>query len=162
MKSARPRRVLLTGRNQEPLSESRIKSASQTFLGLDNQVNARHDPNLPTVFHVVQEGAELYGEIRFGPDIFPGPNIADPNAALGLSGACAHELSHYHRWHDMIAIDEAELQHIDEALTSLQAALRYEKLLSPHDIHQLIDDAIRRLQMYVQEYRQQHQGGEGA
>lgn len=40
--------------NQEPLSESRIKSASQTFLGLDNQVNARHEPNLPTVFHVVQ------------------------------------------------------------------------------------------------------------
>jgi hypothetical protein len=85
--------VLIAGRNQEPLSESRIKSASQTFLGLDNQVNARYEPNLPTVFHVVQEGGDQYGEIRFGADIYPGPNVADPNAALGLSGACAHELT---------------------------------------------------------------------
>ena len=160
MKRVRPRHVFLTGRNQAPLSDSRIKSASATFLGLDNQVNARYEANLPTVFHVVEEGGEPYGEIRFGPDIYPGPNIADPNSALGLSGAAAHELGHYHRWHDMIAINEPELEHIDEALTSLQGALRYEKLLSPHDIHQLIDDAIRRLQLYVQQFQQQQ--GEGA
>lgn len=159
MKHRRTRHVLLTGRNQEPLSESRIKSASATFLGLDNQINTRYEPDLPTVFHVVEEEPEPYGEIRFGPDIYPGPNVADPNSALGLSGACAHELSHYHRWHDMVAIDEPELQHIDEALTSLQAAMRYERILNPHDIHQLIDDAIRRLQLYVQQLR--HQRGDG-
>lgn len=159
MKRQRPRYVLPTGRNQEPLPENRIKSASATFLGLDNQVNTRYEPDSATVFHVVEGEGAPYGEIRFGPDIFPGPNIADPNAALGLSGACAHELTHYHRWHDMIAIDEPDLEHIDEALTSLQAAMRYEKILTPHDIHQLIDDAMRRLQLYVQKFRRQRDGG---
>jgi hypothetical protein len=158
MKSVRPRNVLLAGRNQEPLSDARIKSASQTFLGLDNHVNARYDPELPTVFHVVAGGGEPYGEIRFGRDIFPGPNVVDPNAALGLSGACAHELAHYHRWHDLLAINDPQLEHIDEALTSLQAALRYGEILNAHDIRQLINDAIHRLQLYAQQFAGQQQG----
>jgi hypothetical protein len=42
------------------------------------------------------------------------------------------------------------MEHLDEALTSLQATLRYDRQLSDHDVRQLVSDAIQRLQLYVQ------------
>jgi hypothetical protein len=43
------------------------------------------------------------------------------------------------------------MEHLDEALTSLQAIMRYDRHLSDPDVRQLICDAIQRLQLYVQE-----------
>jgi len=43
------------------------------------------------------------------------------------------------------------MEHLDEALTSLQAVMRYNRHLSEHDVRQLICDAIQRLQLYVRD-----------
>ena len=117
---------------------------------MDTKVNARYETGRRTVFCVRQEeNGEEFGEIIIGPDIYPGPSVVDPNSALGLKAAAAHELTHYHRWNDKIALSDESLEHIEEALTSLQAALRYERHLSEPDINQLIADAIQRLQIYI-------------
>jgi len=150
MGMTRARHVLLTGRNNAPLTDEQVKRASNTFLGMDNGVNARYEPGQPSVFHVVNDGGEQYGEIVFGPDILPGPGVADPNAALSLDAAVAHELCHYYRWRDALALDPPALELLDEALTSLQAVLRYQAKLRDHDIRQLIGDAIQRIMLYVQ------------
>jgi hypothetical protein len=150
MKPCRPRHVLLTGRHQAPLTDVEIRRVSNTFLGMDSAVNTRYEEGHATVFHVVNDGGEHYGEVLFGSDIYPGQGVADPNAALSLDAACAHELSHYHRWRNALALQPMELQHLDEALTSLQAILRYQEHLTDHDIRQLVGDAIQRIQLYVQ------------
>jgi hypothetical protein len=144
---------LLAGRNNAPLSEAEIRRAANTFLGLDNRVKATFDANSRTAFHesVDESTNEVFGEIVFGPDIYPGTSVVDPNAALSLDAAAAHELTHYYRWKDKTALQGEQLRHLDEALTSLQAILRYSKPLTDTDLRQLVADAIHRLQLFVKE-----------
>lgn len=145
---------LLTGRNTAPLSEEQIRRAINTFLGLDRNVNARYMPDSRTIFRVsVDPEGHEYGEIIFGPDLYPGPNIIDPNSALSLEAAAAHELTHYHRWKDMAALSEDALHHLDEALTSLQAICRYDRELNNTDKRQLVADAMQRLQLFAAEQK---------
>jgi hypothetical protein len=140
---------LLAGRNNAPLSPDEIRRAINTFLGLDKDVNARHDPSSRTEFRVAKDASGQYGEIVFGPDIYPGSGVVDPNSALSLDAAAAHELTHYHRWKDKTALSEGSLEHLDEALTSLQAIFRYDRQLREADVRQLVADAIQRLQLFV-------------
>lgn len=108
---------LLAGRNVAPLQPEDIRRAAQTFLALDSSINARHVEGARTVFRVsVDEDGHNFGEVVFGSDIYPGPNIINPNSALSLRAAAAHELSHFHRWNDMAALNDDALEHIDEAL----------------------------------------------
>jgi hypothetical protein len=44
--------------------------------------------------------------------------------------------------------------HLDEAQTSLDAALRFSNSLSAHEIQQLIRDAVQRLQLLRNELQQ--------
>lgn len=142
---------LLAGRNTAPLTPDEIRRATNAFLGLDKTVNTRYEPGARTVFRVVSdEKKQQYGEIVFGPDIYPGPNVVDPNSALSLNAAAAHELTHYHRWKDKTAISDETLEYVDEALTSLQAISRYNKELSESDVRQLVADAGHRLQLFIQ------------
>jgi len=145
---------LLAGRNAKPLTDDEIRRAANVFLGLDDRVNARFAAESRTVFRVAEtpEG-ERYGEIVFGPDIYPGEGIADPNSALSLGAAAAHELTHYYRWNDKLALPEDDLEQLDEALTSLQAIQRYDRDLNDTDVRQLVADAIQRIQMFAQAYR---------
>lgn len=141
---------LLAGRNQNPLSAEDVHRILNTFLGMDDSVNVRHDPARATAFSVaLDDDRHEYGEIVFGPDILPGAGVIDPNSALSLSAAAAHELTHYHRWRDGLELPIGDLNQLDEALTSLQAMLRYEKQLLPHDVRQLVSDALQRIQLYI-------------
>jgi hypothetical protein len=82
------RHSLLAGRNQAPLSSDEIRRATNTFIGLDPNVNVRYDSSARTAFRVGRdEGGEDFGEIVFGPDIYPGGSVIDPNSALSLSAA---------------------------------------------------------------------------
>jgi|SRR5215831_7648024 len=145
---------LLAGRNLAPLSPEEIRRASNTFLGLDKGVNARYDPTARSVFRVSVDAGEEYGEIVFGPDIYPGSSVVDPNSALSLDAAAAHELTHYHRWKSKIALSEDALEELDEALTSLEAILRYDLHLSESDRRQLVSDAMQRIQRHVKQFRE--------
>jgi hypothetical protein len=143
---------LLGGRNQAPLSLVDIRRATQTFIGLDQMVNVRYEEMVATAFHIaVDENGQEYGEIVFGPDLYSGSSVVDPNSALGLQAVAAHELTHYYRWKDKTQLIEPSVAFIDEALTSLQAIMRYDRQLSEPDVRQLVSDAIQRLQLYVQE-----------
>lgn len=149
---AAERYSLLAGRNKAPLSQEEVRRAATTFLGLDQNVNARYDEGARTVFRVsTDDSGHEFGEIIFGPDVYPGASVVDPNSALSLDAAAAHELTHYHRWKDKTALAAGALEHLDEALTSLQAIFRYDKQLSHTDIRQLVSDAIQRLQLYARE-----------
>jgi hypothetical protein len=144
---------LLAGRNAVPLNQQEILRAVNTFLGLDNQVNVKHEQGSQTAFHVRKsETAQDYGEIIFGADIYPGRSVVDPNSALSLDAAAAHELTHYYRWKYKNALEETWLMHVDEALTSLQAIFRYDRKLSETDVRQLVSDAMQRLQLFVREH----------
>jgi len=143
------RSSLLAGRNTRPLTLEEIRRASNVFLGLDSKVNARYEPHSRTAFRVSADHSGEFGEVVFGPDIYPGSSVVDPNSALSLDAAAAHELTHYHRWRDMTAVDGEHLKHVDEALTSLQAISRYEHQLNQTDVRLLVADAIQRLQLYV-------------
>jgi hypothetical protein len=143
---------LLPGRSTSPLDEHRIASVVATFLGLqvdvpvEDQCESLHEPGVATHFSP-QEGEEgvSYGRVTFGADIYPGSNALDPNSELSMKAAVAHELSHYHRWVDTT---ELSIGHIDEALTSLDAALRYSRQLSSHEVQQLIRDAMKRISLH--------------
>jgi len=114
-------------------------------------VNVVYEAQGHTLFRVTREelSGEQYGEIVFGPDIYPGGSIIDPNSALSMDGAAAHELQHYHRWRNKAQLADDELFHLDEALTSLEAIFRYETKLSEHDIRQLVLDAVQRINLYL-------------
>lgn len=145
---------LLAGRGTEPLDERLIRAVSNTFLGLDDEASFAYDEQGRTRFVVEKDDDGVdQGQIYFGPDVFPGPSVLDPNSALSMKAAVAHELSHFHRWNDRTELPVAEYTNLDEALTSLDAALRYASDLSAHEVQQLIRDAMQRLSMLHQELR---------
>ena len=143
---------LLEGRNNVLLDDREKKRAANVFLGLDARVNARHEEGTRTRFVIgVDDAGEEFGEVIFSADIYPGGNLTNPNASLSLDGAAAHELAHYYRWINKSELPHGELTHIDEAMTSLEAALRFSGKLSSGDIQGLISDALHRLRMHVAE-----------
>jgi hypothetical protein len=144
---------LLAGRNRAPLTEQQILRASATFNGLDRDVPARYEDGARTRFRVVQAESEEVAEVVFGPDILPGSSVVDDNSLLGLTGAAAHECTHFHRWFNGTELPEEELVHIDEAMTSLEAILRYTHLLGNEDCRELVRDALQRLRLFVAERR---------
>jgi hypothetical protein len=144
---------LLAGRHQQPLDAKEIRRAVTAFIGLDAKAPVRHEQGARTRFRVEMHDTEEIAEIVFGSDIYPGAGVIDPNSSLSMEGAAAHELTHWRRWMDKTELIEEEFLEIDEALTSLEAAMRYGDKLTPHDIRQLIADAIQRLQLYCQKNR---------
>ncbi len=140
-------------RNTEPLTQEDIRRVADVFNYLDWEMkNVKHEPGGRTVFRVVpaddsDDGIE-FGEIAFGPDIYPGRAIANPNAMLEMRAAAAHELAHYHRWLNKTAIGEPDREHLDEAMTSLEAIVRYAGKLSDQEKGQLAGDALVRLALY--------------
>lgn len=138
---------LAAGRSTEPLSEGKIRSVGTTFLGLDPTVPFVHDPGGRTRFVVEEKDGEEVGQVYFGADVYPGASVMDPNSALSMKAAVAHEISHHHRWRDATELRLGQFIHLDEAQTSLDAALRFASQLSPHEIQQLIRDAVLRLQL---------------
>lgn len=156
MKKSSRQASLLDGRNVSPLNEREKRRAANVFLGLDPRVNTRYEEGNRTRFVVaVDEGGEEYGEIVFSEDVYPGQNHANPNASLSLDGAAAHELAHYYRWVNKSELPHGHLTHIDEAMTSLEAALRFSGKLSEGDIQGLISDSLHRLRVYVAELERQ-------
>jgi hypothetical protein len=157
-----PRTSLLGGRNSAPLDDGAVRRAVNIFLGMDDGVVVRYEASSKTIFRVaIDTGGLEYGEIVFGPDIYPGSSVVDPNSALSVDAAAAHELTHYYRWRDKTQLTEPQLEHLDEALTSLQAIARYERSLREHDVRQLVYDAIQRIQLYLQSIREAGQANEG-
>ena len=149
---ARERLSLLAGRNREPLTQAEVLRAVNTVLGLDNGVPVRFDAERRTTFRVtLDDGGLEFAEIVLGRDVYPGRSIVDPNSALSLSGACVHELTHYYRWRDKRELIDVELEHLDEALTSLEAISRYDEALSATDIKGLVADAIQRMNLFVED-----------
>lgn len=154
-----PPHSLLAGRNNAPLSHDDIRRAATIFLGMEPNVSARYEASSLTVFRVDHDTSGLeYGEIVFGPDIYPGQGIVDPNSALSVDAAAAHELAHYFRWRNKTALNDNTLIHLDEALTSLEAIVRYERHLSPQDVRQLVSDATQRVCLHVQGLKGQSGG----
>lgn len=143
---------LLDGRNLTPLSDREQRRAVNVFLGLDRSVNARYEAGTRTRFVTsIDDAGEEFAEIVFSADVYPGANLVNPNASLSLDGAAAHELAHYYRWSNKSELPHGELTHIDEAMTSLEAALRFSVRLSSNDIQGLISDALHRLRLHVAE-----------
>lgn len=143
---------LLPGRNTAPLEQREIKRAASIFIGLDTKVNARYEEHSNTRFiAAIDVDGQEFGEIVFSEDIYPGKNIANPNAALSLKGAAAHELAHYYRWQDKTELPHGEMKHVDEAMTSLEAVLRYLHDLDKSDIQGLISDSLQRLRLHLAE-----------
>ena len=152
------RMSLIAGRNQAPLTEEQVRRVTNTFLGMEPLVPTRYEGSSRTVFRVSRDCADNeFGEIVFGPDIYPGQSVADPNSALSLKAAVAHELTHFHRWQDLRAISDIAQEHLDEALTSLEAIIRYKSMLNDQDITQLVHDAMQRLRLHST----QPEGGSG-
>ena len=141
---------LLDGRQVAPLTDAEIRRASSTFMGLDNKINVRYEAQGSTRFVTgTNEFGEEFGEIVFSCDLYPGTNIANPNSALSMKAAAAHELAHFYRWTDKSELPHGMLTHIDEAMTSLEAAIRYAQDLNTTDTHGLISDALQRLRLFV-------------
>jgi hypothetical protein len=139
---------LQAGRSPVPLTEDRIRSVGNTFLGLDRSVPARHDAAGRTRFVVEVDDGQEVGIVYYGADVYPGPVVVDPNAALSMQAAAAHEISHFHRWQDNTELPLGAHAHLDEACTSLDAALRFSEQLTPHEIQQLVRDALQRLSLH--------------
>ena len=143
---------LLAGRNKAPLTSEQMSRATNTFLGFDSNVSTRYDANASTAFRVTRdERGTPFGEIVFGPDIYPGISVVDPNAGLSLPAASAHELTHYHRWVNMLVLNDDRLEHLDQAFTSLQAISRCHAKLNDIDVRQLASDAMLRIQLFIAE-----------
>lgn len=144
------RESLLAGRNSQPLTDDDVRRVFNTFLGLDPALPVRYSPGSRTVFRVPAGGPEGGDcEVTFGEDIYPGKSVLDPNASLSMLAAVAHEATHFCRWRDKTELLSADFEELDEALTSLEAILRFPRQLNEHDTRQLVADAIQRLQLYV-------------
>lgn len=146
-----PHNSLLAGRNVRPLTDSQIRQVAAIIVALEPNVAFDYRQEAKTSFHVREEGGEEYGEIVIGPDIYPGYSSVDPNSLLGVQAAVAHELTHYRRRLDAIELPHGVKQHLDEALTSLEAIVKYERHLTEIDVRQLVSDAIQRIYLYLRE-----------
>lgn len=112
------------------------------------EIDVRYDAGRSTGFRLLEEDGQTLPVITYSADIFPGPNIVNPNSALSMRAAAAHELSHFHRWQDNLELPWDHYRHLDEALTSLYALLRYGRdHLSTPEMEQLAADAAHRLQL---------------
>lgn len=152
---------LLPGRRTEPLSDQEIRTVVNMFLGLDNSVPVAYDPSRPTGFRVDSEDGEEVGRVYFSADIYPGPGVADPNAAVSTRAAVAHEICHHARWANRTELPAGRYQNLDEAITSLEALLRFGgRPLSPVEVEQLARDAVQRLQRLRAELFDEHARGE--
>lgn len=142
---------LLGGRSTSPLSERDQRAVTVVFLGLDREVPFRYEEGAYTHFEVeIDEDGSEYGIVIFGPDIYPGAAMADPNSTLSMKAAVAHEMAHFHRWRDRTEITPlGAYRDLDEALTSLDAARRYGRDLSPYELEQLVSDALQRLALHL-------------
>jgi hypothetical protein len=143
--NSRAEQSLLPGRSTRPLEEDDIRQVANTFIGLLHDVVARYDEHGCTRFELLNDGDGTYGCIFFGADIYPGTAMAFANSALGMKAAVAHELCHLHRWEDRTELPIGEFRHLDEALTSLEAALRYGPKLGDLAVSELVRDAMQRL-----------------
>ncbi len=139
---------LLNGRNAEPLSDVRVQTVSAAFHWFDRTANVKHDGGR-TRFRPIAGDPVVNHEILFGPDIYPGANIGNPNSCLSMRAAVVHELTHKVRHDNGFEVNEPELEHIDEALTSLSAILQFQRKLEDFEILELVSDAVQRLQEYV-------------
>lgn len=139
---------LLEGRNTEPLTEEKIRAVSGAFHWFDRTANVRHDGGRT---RFVPLDGDPSHEILFGPDIYPGQNIGNPNSCLSMRAAVVHELAHKVRHDNGFEINEIALEHIDEALTSLSAILQFPRKLEDFEILELVSDAVHRLQKFCQE-----------
>jgi len=149
---ARGTASLLAGRNHKPLTQQEQVRISNTCLGLERTVPFRVAEEEKTRFRVWEEDGIEQAEIVFGADVYPGTGVVDPNSSLSMQAAVAHELAHYFRWKDKTEVTSNELEHIDEALTSLEAILRYFAHFNENEKQQLIRDAIQRLQILVKKH----------
>jgi hypothetical protein len=146
---------LLSGRSTAPLNDQDIRRVSSTFLGMDDKVNVRFQMGATTRFVISQDDdGQEFGEIVFSSDIYPGQNVTNPNATLSLKGAIAHELTHFYRWQNKSELPHDTMTHIDEAMTSLEAALRYSHSLDQTDVQGLISDALQRIHLFLAESQQ--------
>lgn len=147
------RESLLSGRNTRAHSADDVRRVYNTFLGLDQYLPVRYEAGSRTVFRVPARGEDAGDcEVVFGEDIYPGSSVLDPNSSLSMLAAVAHEVTHYCRWRDKTEVNDEKFEAIDEALTSLEAILRFPRDLGEHDVRQLIADAIQRLQIFVQKF----------
>ena len=148
----RPTQSLLAGRSTEPLDQNAVRSVTRTFVGLDDTVPYRHDPEGYTRLVIEKDEDDLdIGVVCFSSDIYPGPGYADPNSALSMKAAVAHEMSHFHRWKDQLELKPlGKNRDLDEAMTSLDAALRYASHLIKHELEQLVSDSLQRLAAHNQ------------
>ncbi|WP_413709139.1 hypothetical protein [Rhizobium sp. Rhizsp82] len=129
-------------------------------MGLDREAVFAYGEGEATRCRVIEIEGEIVCEIRYGADIFPGKSVVDPNSALSMRAAAAHELTHFHRWKDKTEVDGDHLVEIDEALTDLEAILRYYADFNDSEIRQLVSDAIQRLQIFAQRHEGEFQSGE--
>jgi hypothetical protein len=141
---------LIAGRNPAPLTEKEVQRVTDTAFAYEPTVTFKYDATATTAFHVRVDPLtnDEYGEVVFGPDIYPGTNVVVANAMIGIEGAIAHELQHYHRWRERSVLQQPALEHLDEALTSLQAIGRYRRL-SDDEIQRLVADAIQRIGLFI-------------
>ncbi|MCU1409647.1 MAG: hypothetical protein JWR04_354 [Rhodoglobus sp.] len=148
MTSTRDTRSLLAGRSSAPLDEGDIRRAVGTLVGLDDQVPYRPEPDGHTRFVIEDDGTgHDYGIVVIGSDVYPGLGMADPNSALSMQTALAHEIVHFHRWLNHTELPLGVHTHLDEAMTSLEAVLRFPRL-SPHEAQTLVRDALFRLSQH--------------
>lgn len=143
----RDHQSLMAGRRSAPLDQGDQRAVTAVFFALDREVNFRYEEGAYTHFEVeVDEDGTDFGIVIFGPDIYPGTGLADPNSSLSMKAAVAHEMAHFHRWRDRSEISPlGSHRDLDEAITSLDAARRYSRLLSPYELEQLVSDALQRL-----------------
>lgn len=144
---------LLSGRNNKPLEKHEINSVSNTIIGLtnsDREIDFVYVPNSWSRFTVQDsDDGVKYGKIIFSDDIFQGTDIISPNSVLSMKAAVCHELTHYHRWKDKRELPHGELTQLDEAMTSLEAILMFNKNLSDNDTLGLVSDALERIKLYI-------------
>jgi hypothetical protein len=73
----------------------------QIDVPVEDQCDYRHEAASSSHFeNDVDDDGNPYGVVIFGPDIYPGTSLLDPNSELSMKAAVAHELSHFHRWRD--------------------------------------------------------------
>lgn len=137
------------GRSVAPLSNQQQMTVSSQFLSLDQEIPARYDEQCRSHFEVIEEEGQKVGVVFFGPDIYPGRgDTLDPNSTLPMPAAVAHEATHFHRWQDGHQFNEAGLEFLDEAQTSAESIVRWNRRLRDHEMTELVRDVSYRIDMF--------------
>ena len=147
--------MLASGRNKTPLTTAQRERVREHVSALLPDVEVEFDDAHDAYTHMKETydaDSNRVGKLVVAADFLPGNADPMPNSMVDDLATAAHELMHIVRWRYQHELDYKKHRDLEEAFTSLQAAVFFCKDLREQQLVMLANDAMQRLLSHTDRY----------